>query len=807
MNKNFFNNADLFNKLPPSYYLNRSNHVGTQSISTIDGLQEILDASTGTAATKAYVNQQDQYYYDLVLNNNYIKSSSTGIGLYWNNGVLDVSATSVDVNYIDGSLAHFIRNTSIGYGLYWNNGYVDVSITADVSKGYLDMYFVKSYKTYINPVGISTFYIPETTHHLGPDFAVSVWEGSEPLYPHTYVDGTGNLTLTWVPGTVVGILKILLIGASGVNATVDNSVYATVDMLNLKFNEASIGAGFEWINGYLEPSAGVGDVTKAYVDGSLAFRDASINYLIDTVYSKVQTDASFALKTDVNSSLGLYLKKSGDVMSGPLTINSGLHVSNDVSIFGKLYVAGDTAFKGNIYVDGSMYVSNVEKIDISTAYITLNAGLVGEPPITLQSGLVINRGTKPPYVFGYNELEQTFRIGISYLETSTHYSDASTQSVATREDDPINHGIAIWNASLYRFDTSAGFTFTPNIGLKVPANLEVSNDVSIFGSLSIDGSTLFVDSVNKRIGINASIINYPLVINVNAGFSGLNIQSTVAGTRPGIRQEAILPATGVAYNMFEGYIGNNSSLLTRTGVIGVLGTINTYPTPSSTTFMYFGSAPNADYTHYALALYPSNWAAFTSGVNMVGPVAINKTNPLYNLDISGNFHTSDGAFIDGSLNMNNKRIQSLADPVDPSDATNRWYVDVSLVDRDLAQPWTLDNSTLSPSNADYDIQLSSIQMQINGGAMTLVDMDVTNDTSGNINSYSFNMDGCTAFRIESIADSSSISQKYIVETADYHYIGEPSADNSWRWFIDPSTDLQFQKRIRGTWTYAGKFSI
>ncbi|MCE5347165.1 MAG: hypothetical protein LLG13_12890 [Bacteroidales bacterium] len=166
-----------------------------------------------------------------------------------------------------------------------------------------------------------------------------------------------------------------------------------------------------------------------------------------------------------------------------------------------------------------------------------------------------------------------------------------------------------------------------------------------------------------------------------------------------------------------------------------------------------------------------------------------------------------GDVMSGSLNMNNKRIQSLADPVDPSDATNRWYVDVSLVDRDLAQPWTLDNSTLSPSNADYDIQLSSIQMQTNGGAMTLVDMDVTNDVSGNINSYSFNMDGCTAFRIESIADSSSISQKYIVANVNYFYMGDPSVDNSWRWFIDPSTDLQFQKRISGTWTYAGKFSI
>jgi len=98
-------------------------------------------------------------------------------------------------------------------------------------------------------------------------------------------------------------------------------------------------------------------------------------------------------------------------------------------------------------------------------------------------------------------------------------------------------------------------------------------------------------------------------------------------------------------------------------------------------------------------------------------------------------------------------------------------------------------------------------MQTNGGSMILVDMPVDNDTSGNINSYSFNMDGSSALRIESIADSSDISQKYVVETANYHYIGEPSIDNSWRYFVDPSTDLRFEKRIAGVWTYAGKFSI
>jgi len=108
----------------------------------------------------------------------------------------------------------------------------------------------------------------------------------------------------------------------------------------------------------------------------------------------------------------------------------------------------------------------------------------------------------------------------------------------------------------------------------------------------------------------------PLTINSSTGMYALSLRSTDAGKRPGIRQEAILPPTGIAFNMFEGYIGNDPTLLTGSGVIGILGAINAYPTASYTNFMYFGCATNAGYQHYALALTPNNYAIFTSGVNM-----------------------------------------------------------------------------------------------------------------------------------------------------------------------------------------------
>jgi hypothetical protein len=36
-------------------------------------------------------------------------------------------------------------------------------------------------------------------------------------------------------------------------------------------------------------------------------------------------------------------------------------------------------------------------------------------------------------------------------------------------------------------------------------------------------------------------------------------------------------------------------------------------------------------------------------------------------------------------------------------------------------------------------------------------------------------------------------------------MGNENTDGSWRWSINVSGDLEFQKRVSGTWTYKAKF--
>lgn len=190
---------------------------------------------------------------------------------------------------------------------------------------------------------------------------------------------------------------------------------------------------------------------------------------------------------NIDSSLDLFVAKAGDTMTGPLTISAGgLQVAGDVSITasGDLYVDGDTTIKGNLTINGSLYVVDVETIDVSGTYIHLNTGLTGAPPASLQSGIIVGRGTSDPYVFVYDETNQTFRIGIATLAGSS-YQDASTQAVATRQDAPLANGIAYWNDTEKRFDTSTGFTIIylqnqiAQLDASVVQNRTDINDVSV----------------------------------------------------------------------------------------------------------------------------------------------------------------------------------------------------------------------------------------------------------------------------------------------------------------------------------------
>ena len=208
--------------------------------------------------------------------------------------------------------------------------------------------------------------------------------------------------------------------------------------------------------------------------------DASLNLL--GIWNSNQ-DTSItqldSLISAIDTCLGNFVNKAGDTMTGSLVITGGgLKVGSigtplDVSIYSDLYVHNNAVIGGNLWVDGSVYITNRETIDVSAGFIHINTGLTGIPPASMQSGIVVGRGSLEPYVFIFDETNQSFRIGIA-SETSTGYLDSSTQSVATREDTPIINGIAVWNASLNRFDTFSDLTFNGSV-FKLDTSMNLSS--------------------------------------------------------------------------------------------------------------------------------------------------------------------------------------------------------------------------------------------------------------------------------------------------------------------------------------------
>jgi len=116
----------------------------------------------------------------------------------------------------------------------------------------------------------------------------------------------------------------------------------------------------------------------------------------------------------------------------------------------------NATFTGNVFVQGDkIQVDN--RIETADSIIDVN---YGEPNagVTLgYAGLRIDRGSDSSYFFGFDEVRDRFTIG--KISNLTALQIATTQVVATREDTPVENGIAYWDLPNKRFSTSQDLLF------------------------------------------------------------------------------------------------------------------------------------------------------------------------------------------------------------------------------------------------------------------------------------------------------------------------------------------------------------
>lgn len=121
---------------------------------------------------------------------------------------------------------------------------------------------------------------------------------------------------------------------------------------------------------------------------------------------------------------------------------------HDVTINGNLIISGDFT------VNGTVTSINTVDLLVEDNIVEINSTLTGIPPVFLQSGIKVNRGDYNPYVFIFDETDDTFRIGEAAENTDGSFNDFDLQAVATREDDPISNGISYWDSIEHMFKTN-----------------------------------------------------------------------------------------------------------------------------------------------------------------------------------------------------------------------------------------------------------------------------------------------------------------------------------------------------------------
>ena len=200
------------------------------------------------------------------------------------------------------------------------------------------------------------------------------------------------------------------------------------------------------------------------------------------------------------------------------TVTNGMYLAGNQVVSGeKEFVSltkfNDVVIEGDLFVNGTQTILNTQTLSIEDNIIELNRGLpsTSSPISSLISGVSVNRGASKDYRFIFREIDNTFVIGEVDEE----------QAVATREDNPKEGGVAYWNDSEKRFETSEKIIFLEDdyeeyygSELYLDANLTVFGDINFSGQLFQNGNPFFPS--NGSNGFDGSLIE----INTGDGLLG-----------------------------------------------------------------------------------------------------------------------------------------------------------------------------------------------------------------------------------------------------------------------------------------------
>jgi len=398
--------------------------------------------------------------------------------------------------------------------------------------------------------------------------------------------GTGSLSTGLVFGD----------GDSGIFQMGDNQIDFSVGGTRvLRFDSAGFDfANNNWAKMMREvPSA----TNPVFVPGGINDADTGLGWASANVLSLIAGGLN-----------GLNVNGSGNVGIGTTTPTAGLEVTKAVSSY---------TIKA-----GSQRIG-----DVASPVLDADAATKGYVDSTLAGGSGLT-------------------VGYWGLNGSNLYASSTSWNVGIGTTAPAGkldvNGTLITRGYLSLYSQEVGKTdwriTLNNVNSDLPRIYNYNETGASFESIQFggfsEGNGLIVTGAG-RVGIGTTNPNSLLEVFNNSSNYALTLSANDLTARPGIRQIALRPnAAGIAFNMFEGYIGDSITNITRSGVIGVLGTVALAPATSTVQYMYFGSETTAGYSDNTLRLYPNKKAYFD------GNVGIGTTAPDQLLSLSAAFSSS-----------------------------------------------------------------------------------------------------------------------------------------------------------------------
>jgi hypothetical protein len=290
-----------------------------------------------------------------------------------------------------------------------------------------------------------------------------------------------------------------------------------------------------------------------YVNNTSITANANTTFNSNTVFSTNANILNIAAQTTLlQSPLGTFINVSPFTVNATSTFNGAVIISNTVTLTGSTLNVASNAFFANVDVSGLLNVRQIyygkngallvpaaltspqyndyqptgmddaSIINLNPSIDTILSGL--SAPTNLSSGGTIR------YI---QNISNTYKVQlISNSVSSTLFNRFKTPNDAALDILPGGSIILVWTSTNKQWRIAGGgpastlLNTTLDGATLITGNLEVDGLTTLLGNTTFGtGPTLFIDNVNRRVGVKTASPAVPLSVNGNVTFLGTFTQS------------------------------------------------------------------------------------------------------------------------------------------------------------------------------------------------------------------------------------------------------------------------------------------